>query len=74
MKQIIKIIGEVWDVMPKKFQGIVMGMLLFLLAMASGELLNVLHTERWIINFIMAIIYIIGIFKMMGIIYPWIDR
>lgn len=67
-------IGSVWDVMPKRVQGTMMGTLLFLLAMASSNLLNLLNTDIFIINFSLAIIYVIGIFKLVIIIYPWLSN
>lgn len=72
-KQNTQTVGEIWDIMPNKFQGVVMGVLLFLLAMASSELLELLIADIFIIDFLMAIIYIVGIFKVMRIIYPWLS-
>ena len=69
MKHTIK---EIWDVMPKRFQGTVFGALLFFLAMASSELINLIHTDVFWIDFSVAILYVIIILRLTGIIYPWL--
>lgn len=70
----MKKLKRIWKILPKRFQGFIFGIFVVFVAMLSSEVLNLIHTNIWYIDFTVALFYTFMMLKIFWLFYPWMTK